>query len=118
MKIDYKTIRIIPQMLDVDSRVIQNVEVIKFEGHETQFTIFDKANLLVKNRFSPELRCKLTPIQVVVYDMLMGSEMARERGLANNGTLKVNQDSKEIFCANWPEEYNLLLDWICNEKTT
>jgi hypothetical protein len=106
---DYKILRMIlvKDPLNGEMVLADEIEFNGFEG--TRFVIFDKESVKVKNRFWPEKICILTPIQVAVYDMVIGFEMIMTFNPFDEFAKEKYRISKDIF-RRWSDEYNMLLD--------
>lgn len=105
----YEVLKICDLYDDAAKQNVKDCEIIEFINYPgVTFMIFDKVDVLVKNRFNSGQECILTPIQVAVYDMLIGCELLMH---LSGDYERIYRISKAIF-RNWDKEYLILVDKI------
>ena len=103
----YKILRICDLYDNGAKKIVKDCEIIEFINYPgVTFMIFDKVDVLVKNRFYSGQECILTPIQVAVYDMIIGCEAFMH---FSSDYERIFRISKAIF-RNWHKEYLILVD--------
>jgi hypothetical protein len=92
---------------DAARTIVKDCEVIEFINYPgVKFIIYDKKDVLVRNRIIEKKKCILSPIQVAVYDMIIGAQLLGSMFNSDNTTYNL---SMAIF-RNWEWEFCQLFE--------
>lgn len=85
------------------------MKLTKIEREAIKGLRVGKDNEVVSNYYSG-VEVELCPEAVAIYDLVKGCERSLHSDPNNEDLLNLFYTSRDIFIANWPKEYYLLLD--------